>query len=414
MSKFQKILNATINHKTGFILTSLVTLIIIAWWSYNPWPFSSLNNGQIFQIFVIIYLLFTFIYGYFIYFNPDSSPNPDRPIWNLQTLPNNVGTTVYIFVFMTLALIISIYGIFKLCNDINIAYIITNYSLNIMMLLGFTGIFYLSIKPLLKSGESKTSELFRMLFFYLPCLWIDIIEYIKNQYKITTPTIWILLLSEIVLIACYLLLPRLINKVNLKNGTVLQGPPIYLNNENTVGTYENLHKDNEAIVNAKLQHKNVTNPFLYNYSISFWFYLNPQPPNTNESYSKFTNILNYGKRPQIEYNGQENTLRIQCLINNNITEEIYSTNKTLYQRWNNLVINCDEGNMDVFLNNELVANKINIAPLMTYEKIITGSKNGIHGGICNVMYHTKVLTKNEIELNYGIFKNLSPPILNNF
>ena len=51
---------------------------------------------------------------------------------------------------------------------------------------------------------------------------------------------------------------------------------------------------------------------------------------------------------------------------------------------------------------------------MTYEKIVTGSTKGVHGGICNVMYHNKVLTKNEIELNYGIFKNLSPPVLNNF
>ena len=115
MSKFQDFLNTTINNKTGFLLTSLVTLIIIVWWSYNPWPFSSLNNGQAFQIFVIIYLLFTFIYGYFIYFNSDSMPNPDRPIWDIPTLSNNVGTTVYVFVFMTLALILSIYGIFKLC-----------------------------------------------------------------------------------------------------------------------------------------------------------------------------------------------------------------------------------------------------------------------------------------------------------
>lgn len=414
MSKFQDFLNTTINNKTGFLLTSLVTLIIIVWWSYNPWPFSSLNNGQAFQIFVIIYLLFTFIYGYFIYFNPDSIPNPDRPIWDIPTLSDNVGTTVYVFVFMTLVLILSIYGIFKLCNDVNIAYIITNYSLNIMMMLGFMGIIYLSIKPLLKSGGSKTSEFLKMLFFYLPCLWIDVVEYLKKQYKITTPTIWILLLSEIVLITCYFILPRLINKINFKNGTMLQGPPIYLNNENTVGTYENLHKKNEKIVTKKSEQHTIANPFLYNYSISFWFYLNPQPPNTNESYSKYTNILNYGKRPQIEYNGEKNTLRVQCLINDNTTEEIYSTNKILYQRWNNLVINCDEGNMDVFLNNELVTNKINIAPLMTYEKIVTGSKDGIHGGICNIMYHNKVLTKNEIDLNYSIFKNLSPPVLNNF
>ena len=52
MSKVQDFLNITINHKTGFILTSLVSLIIIVWWSYHPWPFSSLDNGQLFQLFV--------------------------------------------------------------------------------------------------------------------------------------------------------------------------------------------------------------------------------------------------------------------------------------------------------------------------------------------------------------------------
>jgi len=287
-----------------------------------------------------------------------------------------------------------------------------------MIFVGFMGIIYLLLKPLIKSGSSNTFELLKMIFFYLPCLWIDVVEYVKKQYKITTPTMWILLLGEFILISCYFLLPYLINKINFKNGTQIQGPPIYLNNENTIGTYENLHKKNEKIVTKKSNQHTDSNSFLYNYSISFWFYLNPQPPNTSESYTKYTNILNYGKRPSIEFNSEKNTLKINCLINkgdnNPIVREIYSTDKILYQKWNNLVINCDGGNMDVFLNNDLVANKTNITPLMTYEKIVTGSTKGVHGGICNVMYHNNALTKNEIELNYGILKNLSPPVLNNF
>ena len=289
---------------------------------------------------------------------------------------------------MMVSIVLIIMGTFKLCKDVNIAYIITHYWINCMVFIGFMGILYSLMKPLLDKGGSKTMELLKMFFFYIPCLWIDLIEYVKTQYKITTPTIWILLLMEIILIVSYFLLPYLIKKIKMRDGTLLQGPPIYLNNENVIGTYENLHKEREE----KNPNKTEKNIYIYNYAISCWFYLNPQPQNTSEAYTKFSNIINYGKRPIVEYNGKTNTLRVQSFINNDRIEEIYSTDKILYQKWNNLVINCDGGNMDVFINNELVANKTNITPFMNHEKIIVGSKKGIHGGICNVVYHENVLT----------------------
>ena len=47
------------------------------------------------------------------------------------------------------------------------------------------------------------------------------------------------------------------------------------------------------------------------YSISFWYYINPQPINTGIAYTKYTNILTYGNKPAIQYNAEKNMVRIQ-------------------------------------------------------------------------------------------------------
>ena len=48
---------------------------------------------------------------------------------------------------------------------------------------------------------------------------------------------------------------------------------------------------------------------------------------------------------------------------------------------------------------------------MTFDKLTTGSTNGIHGGVCNVMYYDHVLTRNKISNLYKILYKLTPPII---
>ena len=55
----------------------------------------------------------------------------------------------------------------------------------------------------------------------------------------------------------------------------------------------------------------------------------------------------------------------------------------------------------VFINNNLVGTKIIGAPYFNKDSIIVGEDEGINGGICNVVYYDKVVTKSEIELNYN-------------
>jgi hypothetical protein len=89
----------------------------------------------------------------------------------------------------------------------------------------------------------------------------------------------------------------------------------------------------------------------------------------------------------------------------------YISDSVDYQKWTNFVINYDGSNMDVFINGELVGSQQNVAPHMSYEKVEAGKFGGIHGGICNVLYHDKILTKKMIKDSYNLFKIYNPPLL---
>jgi len=143
----------------------------------------------------------------------------------------------------------------------------------------------------------------------------------------------------------------------------------------------------------------------YNYSISTWIYINPQPLNTNIHYNKYTSLLNYQNRPEVLYKGKGNSLLVNML--NGKTKQIitFSTDKLKLQAWNHFVINYHNSIVDVFLNNELVGSKDNIVPYINHsDEITTGTANGIHGGIKHLQLFRKRLTKMQIKYLYNYQK----------
>ena len=149
-----------------------------------------------------------------------------------------------------------------------------------------------------------------------------------------------------------------------------------------------------------------TSRFSYSYALSGWFYINPQPPSTSIAYAKYTNILNYGKKINIEFNGKLNSIRVMAAKpadkgdEKNMSMEVFKTSDIMYQKWNNFVINYDDGMVDVFMNGVLVATATGIMPFMSFDDIVVGSNNGIMGGICNVNYYKKTLSEKTIRMNY--------------
>ena len=127
-------------------------------------------------------------------------------------------------------------------------------------------------------------------------------------------------------------------------------------------------------------------PFKYSYGISFWFFIEAQPPNVGGAYAKFVNILNYGGKPSIKYKGDNNELKVSFKMKDENSREILLYDKLKYQKWNHFIVNYDHGTVDVFINNELVASEPGIAPYMVHDEVVVGEKNGINGGIKDVKY----------------------------
>ena len=95
---------------------------------------------------------------------------------------------------------------------------------------------------------------------------------------------------------------------------------------------------------------------------------------------------------------------------------IYTREKFKLQRWHNLVVNYVGGTVDVFLNGELVASVKRIVSFKLMNRLTVGDaehngRNGIGGGICNIVYYPNYISKSKITANYNTFKNKNPPTI---
>jgi hypothetical protein len=283
---------------------------------------------------------------------------------------------------------------------------------------------YTIFKPLFlsaqKAEKGSVLRFFINVFFFLPCILLSVVDYVKFQYRITTKPVWLLLAAEVVLVTLWFLIPLALHAYTTKNGIQLVKEPQYLNKEVVVGTFEQLYngRDDKGRDDKGRDDKGrddsqaMENPdFNYHYSLSAWFYLNPQPPNTSPAYNKYTTILNYGNKPAVEFNGSLNSLRVLVETEPGKRVELFETKKVLFQKWNNLVLNYDRGTMDVFLNGVLVGSKASVAPYMTYENIQIGSNNGLQGGISNVVYYQDNLSRSYIETLYKALKGKAEPFI---
>jgi amino acid transporter len=189
------------------------------------------------------------------------------------------------------------------------------------------------------------------------------------------------------------------NVKKIQKAKVLLRKPVYLKNKHILGRYDDFKTDGYDI------------QYNYNYAISAWFFIRAQPPNFGEQYRKHTTILDYGGKPTISYNGLDNSLKIK--MNNGLNKKpiIYKITDFPLQRWNNIVINYDGGILDIFMNSKLVASFKNVVPYMSIDDVTVGDDNGIGGGVCNVLYFPRIMSKERIDANYTILKNINPPII---
>jgi hypothetical protein len=396
----------TVYSKPSYIGTlevlEYICFILILYW-YNPFSISTT-----YPVFTnSLTLLVSLIYVVLFYFLSEKIALPNTGPTETGFLIKLLGT---VGVFLGSVVLLKYLGGFIAEGRLGILTLL-RYFIQGMILIVALAVMYSLLKPYFETAKARGKDnktilaFFFNLLMFLPCLVLSLIDYVKNQYHITTKPVWLLLLAEVVLIVLWVLIPLGLHAFATKNGIQLLKAPQYINTEATLGTFAELHgagagagagTDTGTGTGTDTGADNTITKFNYHYALSFWFYLNPQPPNTSPAYNTFTNILTYGDKPAVQFNGALNTLRV--LVESappgaeKKTVEIYKTKNVLYQKWNNMVINYDRGTMDVFLNGELVGSRPSIAPYMTYESIQVGSNNGLAGGISNVMYYKDNLT----------------------
>ena len=243
--------------------------------------------------------------------------------------------------------------------------------------------------------NSNYLGMFVNVLFILPCLLLDGVVDIYDNTIDTKKYVYYILLAEILIIAIYFGIPYVIHYLSNHDSIKLLKNPTYTNELQVLGTYENLHEGGK---NEQLN---------YNYSVSSWIFLHNQPA----SKEGFTSILNYGGKPNIQYDFTTNIFKVTMKNGLNGEKIIYETKNIPLQRWNNIVVNYLGGTIDVFLNGKLVGTTTNVVPYMEGDEITIGENSGGSGGICNVVYHHSPLSPYLIGQNYNIFKNLNPPLL---
>jgi hypothetical protein len=248
--------------------------------------------------------------------------------------------------------------------------------------------------------------------FFIPCMLLDFIKYIKNEYNLSTRIEWILICIEILVIVSYFTINGIINKVINKNVTYILNKPVFLNKQ-TIALYNTS--------SLEITKPDETTILPANFSISMWIYLNVQTNSfmKKDGSSYEVNIFNYGNgKPKINYTNN---------IVDNKTRDVYlfyftdSADKPNYQialpgqKWNNVVFNYNGNKVDLFINGILetsfVFDNVNIMPAYSInDSITTGQDKGLKGAICNITYNSTNIENHRIVSNYNLLMLKNPPL----
>ena len=296
------------------------------------------------------------------------------------------------------------------------------FAINIAILVG---IFAMIVKfigaeaPGYITGPPSWSGLLFEILIYIPCLFLDAVDFLKTEFKLaqTQWTYFIILIIEIILIALLFILPKAFDAVINHNGEVILDSVLPLNKKKTIDEVTTTDSNNNQTKSLTLSlADNVKqNKPTYNYGLSAWFYIHPQPKNTNSSYTTpgGVSILDFSGAPTVNYDATDNVLNI-VVTGSKILKEFQPESQIPLQRWNHLFINFNNnGVMDVFLNNKLETSVQNVLPPLP-TSLTVGKDKGIYGQACNIVYYRSVLGSDAISWIYNTHKHLNPPTSPNF
>ena len=352
---------------------------------------------------------------------------------------NTVRSAIYryilnagVFILIMGGLGLLLYYIFKLYGNIQSKHSILALFINLFIVVVFLSLIYRFFDI---GTYLKNSPFFRLIYnviMYIPCLLIYLIEtpiqYLipsrftknanssvkdafNNEYNKTNVGSVVLLLIMIILLIIYLVFPYLTEKIQLQGGKQITNQTIYTNKQADLFSLKQL--------------TNMDTPD-YQYGLSFWLYIDSEPPSTSNLYLSNGSVLNFAETPNILYNGVKNSLiftqkytreysdasNVDMIhLDKYANKEIFTLENIKLQKWNHIALNLYNGTMDIFYNGQLIKSQPGVVPWIDVSSFLTiGSNNGISGGVCNMTFFDKPLTYTQIYYLYELFKNKTPPI----
>lgn len=346
------------------------------------------------------------------------------------------SSTFLLTILGMIILIVLIYFVMKNMNNKNV--MLANYILFILFIFGIISMlamFYRVFVIYLKSIPGWKGFIIKLIF-YIPCLFLNLIEYIINDYNNTPKIVGVIFILQLITIGMYIVLPKLYNYFKSGERTVLIEKPIYLTRSSIVATndvlllpkyksqpgYLNLNSSSPANIDTKYYSKN--------YALSFWVYM--IEPGHNLVGNTEYNIIRYGNdiisnkrgKPQLVYYADNHQGKYKMYFSDMRGDDgpNYDFDMDL-QKWNNIVVNYNKNIVELYVNGELKhthifgdgSGAVNMPVYSKYDQIITGHKKkntvgDLVGSICNIVYYRKPITKSEIDRNYFALKDSNPPI----
>jgi len=397
----------------GFLLFLVIMTTVIA-----NYPGGFFKNTKTSIIIMVLLLIISIIWSILLVVNMFTGFNSNNQSGFMDSNLTYVKKTILALVGFTLSGIIIAYIVYNVQNLSGRSGIVS-FILSIFLILSVFILMYKTIFVKLPSNNANKAKngffnLIINLIFYIPCLFSGVFDGIMktlvSEYNSTTTGNVLILIITLCLLLLYIYLPTIEHNANLQGGKQLVENPVYTNKMYSLANYIQLNENDH---------------FDYQYSISFWLFIDSNAPNTNPSYNEFTSILNYGGKPNVLYKAKTNTLMItieqknlQTKSNNNLLEFddngnriIYTNKNVLLQKWNNIIIQFNGGTLDVFLNGDLVKSSIEVIPYMKLDMLTIGSDGGVNGGICNLVYYKTPLKITNIYYIYKNVKDKTPPVI---
>ena len=379
----------------------LVISIIIAGVSINDGLTNYNNNEPVAANVSTAVIALIIGIGYFIFAQLQARFNNNRAL---------LGATFGFFLLLSVV----IYTFVKLDMQTFTFFAYLTGALAILILAVGLALFFYVFSNYLKSFTGW-GGFFVYFLFYIPCALLSFVQYVIADFKLTTSPVWILFVLELLLLLCYIYIPKLINYISNKDGVPVLEGSVFLNTPNTFSLGgANIMPD----MDIQLAGNTNKTPF-QNYAISMWTYLNAHSTN-KIAYNKESLIFDYGNgKPKVTYIPGDNPNAAPVYRIYFTTQDKGASHYELklpMQRWNNLVFNYSVTHADLFVNGHLERTFSFANGKMPIFKptdvITTGSVDGLHGAISNIRYYTNPLSKHRIANVYSIFMKKTPPTIN--